>query len=121
MFNLGNRLGYPPQIMLRWQDLGSFRYDYPLYWKWMRGLAVECRSQGKLMLSQEKTVLPKTMFDPRSTEADIAKGQLWFINNCVLPMFQAWSVVRVHLFPLFHGSRTISSVVGCCFCGLRQT
>jgi hypothetical protein len=53
----------------------------------------ECSMQGKAMLQKNLSVLPRTMYDPSATHADIAKGQLWFINNCVTPMFHAWTML----------------------------
>jgi len=43
--------------------------------------------QGEAMLEKKLSVMPRTMYDPTATQADIARGQLLFINNCVTPMF----------------------------------
>jgi hypothetical protein len=57
------------------------------------GLDLACIPQGQAMLDKNLSVLPRSMYDPTATQADIARGQLLFINNCVTPMFHAWTML----------------------------
>jgi len=80
-------------IALKCADLGSFRLRYQNYQRWVVGLVNECSMQGEAMLEKKLSVMPRTMYDPTATQADIARGQLLFINNCVTPMFLAWTML----------------------------